>query len=513
MSPKIAWGSLLPCCLRVANDPSLKPDLPPIKKRVVAKQASFQRLSFSDLSNPASPLSPEDLSLSLIGSNLYVFNLSELRLITQNFSSSNFIGEGGFGPVHKGFVDDKVRPGLKAQPVAVKILDLEGSQGHREWLAEVIFLGQLRHPHLVKLIGYCCEDEHRVLVYEYMARGSLEHHLFKRFSASLPWPTRLKIAVGAAKGLVFLHEAEKPVIYRDFKASNILLDSDYAAKLSDFGLAKDGPEGDDTHVSTRVMGTQGYAAPEYVMTGHLTAKSDVYSFGVVLLEILTGRRSMDKSRPRGEQNLVEWARPKLNDARKLDRIMDPKLDGQYSPKAAQKAAILAYQCLSHQPKSRPTMSTIVKILEQLQDMVDDIPSGPFVYTVGVETCKDEEVKKAAVKENGGDRRGHRHRLRAPTTTANEDDERKTTAKENGHRHRHHDQRHQPHSPAAIANEDGKDDTRKDAKKDNGLRHHGQRPRIHSPTTALSSYHSDTALYKNSVNDLYKNSPRQRHRGA
>lgn len=364
----------------------------------------------SDLSNPNSTLS-EDLSTSLVGSNLHVFTLAELRVITQNFSSSNFLGEGGFGPVHKGFIDDKLRPGLKAQPVAVKLLDLEGLQGHREWLTEVIFLGQLRHPHLVKLIGYCCEDEHRLLVYEYMPRGSLENQLFRRFSVSLPWSTRMKIALGAAKGLAFLHEAVKPVIYRDFKASNILLDSDYTAKLSDFGLAKDGPEGDETHVSTRVMGTQGYAAPEYIMTGHLTAMSDVYSFGVVLLELLTGRKSVDKSRPQREQNLVEWARPLLNDPRKLCRIMDPRLEGQYSETGAQKAASLAYLCLSHRPKQRPIMSAVVKTLEPLKDF-DDLSVGPFVYTVPTESKEDldkNERKKEFKKENGHHHH-HHHQL-------------------------------------------------------------------------------------------------------
>ncbi|KAK6126761.1 hypothetical protein DH2020_039506 [Rehmannia glutinosa] len=339
-----------------------KPDIvpnPDQKKSVSSwKHSSFRRISLSDLSS--STLS-EDLSVSLAGSNLHVFTLQELKVITQNFSSSNFLGEGGFGPVHKGFIDDRMRPGLKAQPVAVKLLDLDGSQGHREWLTEVIFLGQLRHAHLVKLIGYCCEEEHRLLVYEYMPRGSLENQLFRRFSVSLPWSTRMKIALGAAKGLAFLHEAEKPVIYRDFKASNILLDSDYTAKLSDFGLAKDGPEGDDTHVSTRVMGTQGYAAPEYIMTGHLTAASDVYSFGVLLLELLTGRKSVDKSRPYREQNLAEWARPTLKNPRKLNRVMDPRLEGQYPEIGAQKAAAIAYQCLSHRPKLRPTMSEVIKI--------------------------------------------------------------------------------------------------------------------------------------------------------
>ncbi|VAI61580.1 unnamed protein product [Triticum turgidum subsp. durum] len=136
---------------------------------------------------------------------------------------------------------------------------------------------QLSHPHLVKLVGYCYQEHHRMLVYEYMARGSLEHHLFKNLLASLPWATRLKIAVGAAKGLAFLHEAETPVIYRDFKASNILLESDYTAKLSDFGLAKEGPSGDDTHVSTRVMGTHGYAAPDYSAEAAAKAATVAYN--------------------------------------------------------------------------------------------------------------------------------------------------------------------------------------------------------------------------------------------
>lgn len=415
MTVKITWRSIVPNCFSIQEEEkACKP------RKAVKKQSSIQRISFVDLSNPSSTTLSEDLSISLAGSNLHVFTLAELKVITQSFSSSNFLGEGGFGAVHKAFIDDKLRPGLQAQPVAVKNLDLEGLQGHREWLTEVIFLGQLRHPHLVKLIGYCCEEEHRLLVYEYMPRGSLENQLFRRYSVSLPWSTRMKIALGAAKGLAFLHEAEKPVIYRDFKASNILLDSDYTAKLSDFGLAKDGPEGDDTHVSTRVMGTQGYAAPEYVMTGHLTSMSDVYSFGVVLLELLTGRKSVDKSRPQREQSLVEWARPMLNDARKLGRIMDPRLEGQYSETGARKAAALAYQCLSHRPKQRPTMSTVVKTLEPLKDFDDDSTIGTFVFAVPTESSKndnnnnkEEDLKECdAQKETKKEKCNHRqnHKL-------------------------------------------------------------------------------------------------------
>eukprot|EP01018_Ginkgo_biloba_P004671 Gb_40259 [translate_table: standard] len=372
-------------------------------------------LSSSDISNgggsnPSTPRRVEDLRHNS-GSNLLVFTLFELETITKSFRSDYVLGEGGFGTVYKGYIDENVRTGLKAMPVAVKVLNKNGLQGHREWLAEVIFLGQLSHPHLVKLIGYCCEDDHRLLVYEFMFRGSLENHLFRKVSLPLPWSTRMMIALGAAKGLAFLHGAEKPVIYRDFKTSNILLDSDYTAKLSDFGLAKDGPQGDQTHVSTRVMGTYGYAAPEYVMTGHLTARSDVYSFGVVLLELLTGRRSVDKTRSNREHNLVEWARPLLNDKRKLLQIIDPRLEGQYSMKGAQKACSLAYHCLSQNPKARPLMSDVVETLEPLQNRKDSL-NASFMYTLsgGVTTYQ----LRNRLTENGNTVNGcHPHHNNSP----------------------------------------------------------------------------------------------------
>ncbi|RLN18755.1 serine/threonine-protein kinase [Panicum miliaceum] len=335
-----------------------------------------QRLSVTDV---MSTCSDQDLSVSLVGSNLHVFTVGELKAATQGFVDSNFLGEGGFGPVYKGAVAEGAKPGLRAQQIAVKLWDPEGTQGHKEWLSEVIFLGQIRHPNLVKLVGYCSEEEHRLLVYEYMPKGSLENHLFKKFPPVLSWSTRLNIAVGAAKGLAFLHDAEKPVIYRDFKTSNILLNPDYEAKLSDFGLAKDGPEGDDTHVSTRVMGTHGYAAPEYILTGHLTAKSDVYSFGVVLLEILSGRRAVDKARPSRERHLVEHMRAWLKDPQKLARVMDPTLEGSYPAAAAHRAALVAYRCLSGSPKSRPDMSRVVEDLEPLLAVTggdDDAPGEP-----------------------------------------------------------------------------------------------------------------------------------------
>ncbi|KAM3293243.1 hypothetical protein ACQJBY_036677 [Aegilops geniculata] len=239
--------------------------------------------TFSDISDPSTPGKIEDTKDISIYNNVIAFTLFELETITKSFRADYVLGEGGFGTVYKGYIDENVRVGLKSLPVAVKVLNKDGHQGHREWLTEVNFLGQLRHPNLVKLIGYCCEDDHRLLVYEFMFRGSLENHLFRKTASPLPWATRMSIALGAAKGLACLHNAERPVIYRDFKTSNILLDSDYTAKLSDFGLAKAGPEGDETHVSTRVMGTYGYAAPEYVMTGVSLAESDGELFAYICL--------------------------------------------------------------------------------------------------------------------------------------------------------------------------------------------------------------------------------------
>ncbi|CAM0879526.1 unnamed protein product [Alopecurus aequalis] len=358
--------------------------------------SSASRVSLSSLGS-TDTLTPEDLSVTLSGSNLHAFTYAELSAVTAGFSRSNYLGSGGFGPVYKGHVGAQLRPGLEAQEVAVKYLDLDCStQGHNEWLAEVFFLGQLRHENLVKLIGYCYEDEHRMLVYEYMGNGSLEKHLFRSPDGSMPWMTRMKIALGAAKGLAFLHDADTPVIYRDFKASNILLDSDYTTKLSDFGLAKDGPQGDATHVTTRIMGTHGYAAPEYIMTGHLTAKSDVYSFGVVLLELLSGRRSIDHARRSREQSLVDYMRPYLKKPDKLYRVMDPTLECQYSCQGAQHAALVAYKCLSQNSKSRPTMREVVQSLEVILKMDDYLQMGPFVFTVILEDTNNCESKRKLV---------------------------------------------------------------------------------------------------------------------
>ncbi|CAE5964123.1 unnamed protein product [Arabidopsis arenosa] len=254
------------------------------------------------------------------------FTLDELKNATGNFCPESLIGEGGFGFVHKGCVNGG--PGIELS-VAVKKLKTGGLQGHKEWLREVNYLGRLHHPNLVKLIGYSLENEHRLLVYEHMPNGSLENHLFERGSNVLSWSLRMKVAIGAARG-----------------------------------LSKEGPKDNRSHVTTEVMGTEGYAAPEYLATGHLTTKCDVYSFGVVLLEILSGRRVIDKSKAREEESLVEWATPYLRDKRKVFRIMDTKLVGQYPKKAAFMMSFLALQCIG-EVKVRPSMIEVLSLLEKV----------------------------------------------------------------------------------------------------------------------------------------------------
>ncbi|KAG1354342.1 Serine/threonine-protein kinase PCRK1 [Cocos nucifera] len=300
--------------------------------------------------------------------NLRVFELKELRNATNDFSRLLKIGEGGFGSVYKGWIKPPDGKGDNIV-VAVKKLNPNSLQGHKQWLAEVQFLGVVEHPNLVKLIGYCAVDgergAQRLLVYEFVPNRSLEDHLFNKAYPSLPWNMRLQIALGAAEGLVYLHEGlEVQVIYRDFKASNVLLDEDFKPKLSDFGLAREGPTGANTHVSTAVMGTYGYAAPDYVETGHLTAKSDVWSFGVVLYEILTGRRSMERNRPRNEQKLLDWVKQFPVEGRRFSMIMDPRLENKYSLRAAQEIAKLANSCLSRHARERPKMTEVVESLKQ-----------------------------------------------------------------------------------------------------------------------------------------------------
>jgi len=282
------------------------------------------------------------------------FTFKDLLVATGYFNEANFIGEGGFGKVYKGKIN--------GQMVAVKQLAQDGVQGRNEFLVEVLMLTVLNHPNLVSLVGFCAQGDERLLVYEYMPFGSLENHLFDvpLDKKPLDWNTRVRIAVGVAEGLSYLHNvADPPVIYRDMKAANILLGEDFSPKLSDFGLAKVGPVGDRTHVSTRVMGTYGYCAPDYVVTGKLTMKSDIYSFGVLLLELITGRRIYDASRPKPEQSLLTWSRPFLHDKRKFYRLADPALLGCYPSSALNQLVVISIMCLQDQAHVRPIIADVV----------------------------------------------------------------------------------------------------------------------------------------------------------
>ncbi|XP_066381936.1 probable serine/threonine-protein kinase PBL7 [Miscanthus floridulus] len=292
------------------------------------------------------------------------FTYDEVCAATHGFEVDRFLGQGGFGQVYKGFLEST------NQEVAIKRLDLQGQQGHREFVTEVLILSNVHHPNLVKLVGYCTSHGQRILVYEYMPLGSLNSHIHDLPPGQQPldWSTRIKILLGAAKGLEHLHHnLTPPVINRDVKCANILLGAGYHPKLSDFGLAKLGPTGDNTHVSTRVMGTPGYCAPEYLMTGKLTVKTDIYSFGVVMLEVLTGRMARDERLPESERNLVAWALNFLR-RRELDILVDPALRGQCSQPCLEHAFFVVSRCISESPNMRPSMRDVVASLTVMSEV-------------------------------------------------------------------------------------------------------------------------------------------------
>ncbi|KAM7463523.1 hypothetical protein LguiA_031644 [Lonicera macranthoides] len=332
-------------------------------------------------------------SFSLRPSNLRVFTTTELKTATRNFSRALMIGEGGFGGVYRGVIQNAENTNKKID-IAVKQLSKRGLQGHKEWVTEVNVLGVVEHPNLVKLVGYCAEDDERgmqrLLVYEYMPNRSVQDHLSSRIQTPIPWTTRLKIAQDAARGLAYLHEGmDFQIIFRDFKSSNILLDDQWTAKLSDFGLARLGPTDGLSHVSTAVVGTVGYAAPEYIQTGRLTSKSDVWSYGVFLYELITGRRPLDRYRPKSEQKLLDWVKPHLSDPKKFELILDPRLGGNYSLKSAQKLAAIANRCLLRHSKPRPKMS---EVLDMVSLIVEDVGFGSPQVAINILRSKHEGEK-------------------------------------------------------------------------------------------------------------------------
>ncbi|KAK4417578.1 putative receptor-like protein kinase [Sesamum alatum] len=304
------------------------------------------------------------------------FSLAEIQLATRSFSEALFIGSGGFGRVYKGLID-------KGQTtVAVKRLKSNSWQGAHEFLMEIETLSQLRHVNLVSLIGYCNEHGEMILVYEYMASGTLADHLYRlpRESSectSLTWKQRLNICIGAGRGLDYLHTGHG-VIHRDVKASNILLDENLVAKVSDFGLAKhENRSTSQSHISTKVRGTKGYLDAHYMNTGKLTRKSDTYAFGVVLLEVLCGRPAVDSMLPEDEQILTKWALENISKG-KVDGIVASSLRGEISDISLRAFVEVAERCLLDEPKKRPTMAQAVLQLEfaleqrERKPILDDI---------------------------------------------------------------------------------------------------------------------------------------------
>ncbi|XP_040868264.1 probable serine/threonine-protein kinase PBL28 isoform X1 [Glycine max] len=320
-----------------------------------------------------------------------VFTLREMEQATFSFSDDNLLGKGGFGRVYRGTLKS-------GEVVAIKKMELpaiKAAEGEREFRVEVDLLSRLDHPNLVSLIGYCADGKNRFLVYEYMHNGNLQDHLNGKSCTQNPhyvkiflhpssinqcvilgigerkmdWPLRLKVALGAAKGLAYLHSSSClgiPIVHRDFKSTNVLLDAKFEAKISDFGLAKLMPEGQETHVTARVLGTFGYFDPEYTSTGKLTLQSDVYAFGVVLLELLTGRRAVDLNQCPNDQNLVLQVRHLLNDQKKLRKVIDPEMTrNSYTMESIFMFVNLASRCVRSESNERPSMVDCVKEIQTI----------------------------------------------------------------------------------------------------------------------------------------------------
>ncbi|XP_022747924.1 probable serine/threonine-protein kinase PBL25 [Durio zibethinus] len=338
-----------------------------------SKKESSKRENDSSFKEPIQSTVPENTEASSNqaehGNNAaQTFNFRELAAATKNFRQECLLGEGSFGRVYKGTLQ------ATGQVVAVKQLDRNAMDGNKEFLAEIGQLSLLQHPNLVNLIGYCADGDQRLLVYEFMSGGSVEDHLLdmKAGGKPLDWITRMKIAYGTAQGLEYLHEkANPPAICRDLKSSNVLLDEQFNAKLSDIGLDKLRPSADKMPMQSSVMGTYGYIAPEYSRSGKLTTVADVYSFGVVLLELITGRRAIDTTKPVNEQNLVAWAQPIFREPKMYPDMADPLLKKRFPERGLNQAVAIAAMCLQDEASARPLMSDLVIALSFLSTATEE----------------------------------------------------------------------------------------------------------------------------------------------
>ncbi|KAH9779340.1 putative leucine-rich repeat receptor-like serine/threonine-protein kinase [Citrus sinensis] len=313
---------------------------------------------------------PENtLERELRGVDLHTasFTLKQIKAATNNFAPDNKIGEGGFGPVYKGLLAD-------GTVIAVKQLSSKSKQGNREFINEIGMISALQHPNLVKLYGCCMEGNQLSLIYEYLENNSLARAMFgpEEHRLKLDWPTRRRICLGIARGLAYLHgESRIKIVHRDIKATNVLLDKDLNPKISDFGLAKLDEE-DDTHISTRVAGTIGYMAPEYATRGHLTEKADVYSFGIVALEIVSGRSNVFSRTKEDKIYLLDWALV-LKEQGNLMELVDTDLGSNFDKEQLMVMINVALLCASASPTNRPSMSSVLSMLECGVDVPDLVP--------------------------------------------------------------------------------------------------------------------------------------------
>ncbi|KAK4485552.1 hypothetical protein RD792_008195 [Penstemon davidsonii] len=286
-----------------------------------------------------------------------IFTYKELHAATNGFSEEYKLGEGGFGSVYWGKTSD----GLQ---IAVKKLKSMNSKAEMEFAVEVEVLGRVRHKNLLGLRGYFAGNDQRLIVYDYMPNLSLLSHLHGQFAGDvqLDWKKRMKIVLGSAEGLLYLHHEVSPhIIHRDIKASNVLLDSNFEPLVADFGFAKLIPEG-VSHMTTRVKGTLGYLAPEYAMWGKVSESCDVYSFGILLLEIVTGRKPIEKLPGGIKRTITEWAEPLITRGRFKD-LVDPKLRGNFDENEVVQAINIAALCVQSEPDKRPTMREVVALLK------------------------------------------------------------------------------------------------------------------------------------------------------
>lgn len=295
--------------------------------------------------------------------SLLQISMSELVAATNNFESDRIIGDGGFGVVYRA----ELHSG--ATTVAVKKLSPDAFQGIREFRAEMETLGKLRHPNIVKMLGYCVSGSDRILIYEFVERGSLDEWLYETTPSRPPlsWETRVRVVKGVANGLGYLHGLDRPIVHRDIKAGNVLLDLGFEAHIADFGLART-IEGVDAHKSTQAAGTMGYMPPEYKV-GVTVAKveGDVYSFGVLMLEVVTGRRPSWPMREDGGEEvwLVEWARKMVAEGKEVE-VLDESIprDGLRAAEVAEFFEI-ACLCTSEKPKERPPIGKVIARLNQI----------------------------------------------------------------------------------------------------------------------------------------------------